>query len=130
MDELSIGAQNSKLKELRLNFEDASAAQTNTSLNNNMFDHVGKMFKMFAQHGQLELLSLDLGASDVNATGVENLANGIACLANQKSFHVIQSFYDGTSGLDGCGLMYDTNEKCFKANNNYPSLGSKCLPCV
>jgi C1A family cysteine protease len=130
VDELSIGTQNSKLKELRLNFEDASAAQTNTSLNNNIFDHVGKMFKMFAQHGQLELLSLDLAASDVNATGVENLANGIACLANQKSFHAIQPFYDGTSGLNGCGLMYDTSEKCFKANNNYPSLGSKCLPCV
>ena len=55
MDELSIGTQNSKLKELRLNFEDASAAQTNTSLNN-MFDHVGKMFKMFAQHGQLDIV--------------------------------------------------------------------------
>ena len=74
------------------------------------------------------ILSLDLGASDVNAT-VENLANGIACLANRNPF-AIQPFYDGTGGLNGCGLMYDTNEKCFKANNNYPSLGSKCLPCV
>jgi hypothetical protein len=130
VDELSIGTQNSKLKELRLDFEDASAAQTNTTINNNMFDHVGKMFKRFAQHGQLEILSLDLAASDVNATGVQKLANGIACLGNQKSFHAIQPFYDGTSGLNGCGLMYDTNEKCFKANNNYPSLGTKCLPCV
>ena len=109
------GKAAAQLKELRLDF-DAAAAVASTEDADKMFAQLGRMIAVYAP--QLQVLALDLGATNQSPAGVRALANGMGCLNGKAGFRV-ENFADGSDGLTNTGLVFDKGKRCFRADPSF-----------